>query len=439
MYSRRGWSYSSARPLGSRRQPRSNVSGLGVLTLMVGVIALAGGWTWYTFFFSGIAVHGTVVDDVSGQGVAGARVWGTRAETRTSQDGAFDLEPVKPTDLLQVEAAPYASAAVRPIMDWRSLSIALTLPAAPAVVAAGPTDALPAAAPTDQPTAAPAPLPQTADDASSATALPNPVDPLGVSAESIFPRRRIVSYYGNPLSDGMGVLGEGDPADMVARLQDQAQAYADADPDRPVIPALQLVTPVAQADAGLDGLFRLRMEPSLVEQMAELADSHHFLLILDVQVGQSSIQDELPPLLPFLQRPYVQLALDPEFDMSDKASRPGRIIGTTSAADVNDAIQTVSSVVREGHLPPKVLLLHRFLDDMIQDPELIQGTPQVQIVSDMDGFGPPAEKLGRYNDLVRDQPLGFAGVKLFYQQDQPLWTPQDVLGLSPAPDIVIYQ
>jgi hypothetical protein len=41
--------------------------------------------------------------------------------------------------------------------------------------------------------------------------------------------------------------------------------------------------------------------------------------------------------------------------------------------------------------------------------------------------------------MITQEPIEYNGIKLFYQQDQPLMTPQDVLDLSPVPDIVIYQ
>ena len=37
------------------------------------------------------------------------------------------------------------------------------------------------------------------------------------------------------------------------------------------------------------------------------------------------------------------------------------------------------------------------------------------------------------------QPLAFAGIKLFYQQDTGLFTPAQVLALAPAPSVVVYQ
>jgi hypothetical protein len=57
----------------------------------------------------------------------------------------------------------------------------------------------------------------------------------------------------------------------------------------------------------------------------------------------------------------------------------------------------------------------------------------------MDGFGTPAAKESKYEWLVRDQLVQFAGFKLFYRQDAPLLTPRAVIDLDPSPDLIIYQ
>ncbi|MFI5269270.1 MAG: hypothetical protein ACHQ7M_17990, partial [Chloroflexota bacterium] len=106
---------------------------------------------------------------------------------------------------------------------------------------------------------------------------------------------------------------------------------------------------------------------------------------------------------------------------------------------INQTIQTLGDLVTANHLPPKVLIVHRFRQDMVSNSGAIQPSPLVQVVMDMDGFGSIAEKLSSYNAYIRAQPVQFAGVKLFYQQDQPLFTPQQALGLTPTPFVVIYQ
>ena len=268
---------------------------------------------------------------------------------------------------------------------------------------------------------------------------PNP-QKLAIVAPTgpLLPGHRIVAYYGNPLVPAMGVLGQGSPDQMLARLQQQAAAYATADPKTPVQPALELIVTVAQGGAGSDGMYRARMDPAMVDQVLGWANSKGYLLILDVQPGRSTFAAEVQPLLPYLQRPNVELAMDPEFAMHGNEV-PGQTYGSVDAAAVNEMIQTLGNLVAANHLPPKVLIVHRFRQDMLIDSSAIRPSPLVQVVIDMDGFGSMAEKLSSYNAYIRAQPVQFAGVKLFYQQDRPVFTPQLALGLTPTPSVVIYQ
>lgn len=69
--------------------------------------------------------------------------------------------------------------------------------------------------------------------------------------------------------------------------------------------------------------------------------------------------------------------------------------------------------------------------------------PHVQIVMDMDGFGPPWQKFESYRDYIDADPVEFTGFKLFFHQDTPghhrLLTPLEVLGLRPRPAYIQYQ
>ena len=42
--------------------------------------------------------------------------------------------------------------------------------------------------------------------------------------------------------------------------------------------------------------------------------------------------------------------------------------------------------------------MHRFRADMVPDPQNIKPTPRVQVVMDMDGWGPPWLKFDSYRD-----------------------------------------
>jgi hypothetical protein len=209
-----------------------------------------------------------------------------------------------------------------------------------------------------------------------------------------------------------------------------------------VQPALHLIAVVAQGAPGRDGKYRLRMADSLVETVAGWAAKKNALLFLDVQVGQSTVQEELPRLIPFLSRPNVMLGIDPEFSMKTGA-KPGTKIGTMDASDVNYAIKLLADLVTQNHLPPKVLIVHRFTRNMLTNSKQIRLDPRVQVVVNMDGWGQPWLKFDSYRDYVEEEPVQFTGFKLFYHNDtkkgDPLLTPNEVLRLTPRPIYIQYQ
>ena len=255
---------------------------------------------------------------------------------------------------------------------------------------------------------------------------------------SLLPATRIVAYYGNPFSRRMGILGALPPDSMLARLEKQALEYADADTLTPVVLALELVATVAQAGPGADGLYRARMPDSLIERVASWAERSGAILILDIQIGHSTTAAEIAPYMKYLRRPYVHLGIDPEFDMP-KGKKPGGVIGTTDATDINLAIDSLAALVSRDSLPPKVLIVHRFTRRMLTRSAAIKLDPRVQVVIDMDGFGPPRLKRQSYAAYVESEPVQFAGIKLFYRNDKPLMTAAEVLRLHPVPFFVMYQ
>ena len=255
---------------------------------------------------------------------------------------------------------------------------------------------------------------------------------------SLFPGCRVVAYYGNPMSKRMGILGEIKPDSMLARLAKQAAAYAAVDSSRPVLPALELIATVAQAGPGRTGLYRARMPDTLIERVMGWAEAHHYLVILDIQTGRSTMAAEMVPLMKYLARPYVHLALDPEFSIGTKKI-PGQVIGRIDAADVNAVSSVLAQLVDSLKLPPKMLIVHRFTRPMLSNHERIKLDPRVQIVIDMDGFGAPHLKYGSYKAYVHDRPVQFAGFKVFYKNDKPMLTPQQVLELDPVPLFIMYQ
>jgi len=270
-----------------------------------------------------------------------------------------------------------------------------------------------------------------------------PVSTMYPNASAILPFKRIIAYYGNFYSKQMGVLGEYPEDQLLAKLASTTALWAAADPTTPTLPAIQYIAVVAQATAGKEGKYILRMPDDQIDHALELARQARGIVFLDVQVAQSTLQYELPQLEKYLKMPQVHLAIDPEFSMKH-GERPGTVIGTFDAADVNYAAQYVASIVRDNHLPPKVLIVHRFTQDMVTNYKKIQPLPEVQIVVDMDGFGSKEKKRGTYSRVIYPEPVQFTGIKLFYKNDvrppaNGLLTPAEVLSLTPAPVYVQYQ
>ena len=280
---------------------------------------------------------------------------------------------------------------------------------------------------------------------STATTTPKhlwPVKAAYPNPGALLPYHRIVAYYGNFYSTQMGVLGQYPPEEMLARLRATVAQWQAADPSIPVTPAIDYIAVTAQGSP-VDGTYRARMPDSQIQKAVDLASQVNGIVILDVQVGLSTLQQELPLLKKWLALPNVHLAIDPEFSMKDGA-KPGNEIGTYSAADVNYAAQFLAQIVRDNGLPPKILIVHRFTRPMVTGYQNIHPLPEVQIVMDMDGWGSPAKKLDTYQGFIASEPVQFTGFKLFYKNDiKPpstrMMTPQELLKLSPIPIFIQYQ
>jgi hypothetical protein len=268
-----------------------------------------------------------------------------------------------------------------------------------------------------------------------------PVKAAYPNAGAILPFNRIVAYYGNFYSTQMGILGQYSPDVVLSQLASTTAMWAAVDPSTPAIPAIQYIAVTAQGSPGADGKYRLRMPPDQIEKAITMAQSVNGLVFLDVQVGLSNVQTEVPLLAPYLALPQVGLALDPEFSMKDGA-RPGTEIGTMNSDDINFAAQYLAQLVRDNNLPPKILVIHRFTEPMLKNYQAIEPLPEVQIVMDMDGFGSSAKKINTYLSFIQPEPVQFAGIKLFYKNDvsaDHVMTPAEVLKLTPQPSYIQYQ
>ncbi|MBI3573490.1 hypothetical protein HY090_00375 [Candidatus Kaiserbacteria bacterium] len=263
------------------------------------------------------------------------------------------------------------------------------------------------------------------------------------NAGALLPFNRIVTYYGNFYSKGMGVLGQYPEEEAITKLKSEVAAWEAVDPATPVIPAIDYIVVTAQGSAGADKKYRLRMPDDQVDKALEMANKLKGIVVLDVQVGLSNLPTELPIYEKYFKMPNVHLAIDPEFAMHG-GTPPGRIIGSFDAKDINYAANYLANLVRGNNLPPKILIVHRFTEEMVTNYKNIMPLPEVQIVMDMDGWGFAAKKINTYNTVIFSEPVQLTGFKLFYKNDllppsTRMLTDAEILDLRPQPMFIQYQ
>jgi hypothetical protein len=275
----------------------------------------------------------------------------------------------------------------------------------------------------------------TAAGSGTTTAKAQPVQLPG-GGRRLFPDRRIVAFYGNPRDDELGALGIGTPAQAAKRLLRQARPYDRR--TRRVLPTMELISTVATAAPGPDGLYRDHLSFTTIARYLKAARRANALLVLDIQPGRAQFGPEIERLARWLREPDVGLALDPEWHVGPDQI-PGKVIGSTDADVVNAAASYLAKIVRERDLPEKLLLVHRFTNDMITRSHRLQHVPGVRTVVNVDGFGGQSVKIAKYKNFVAGTPRVGRGFKLFYKEDLHTMSPKQVMALTPRPDVVVYE
>jgi hypothetical protein len=259
---------------------------------------------------------------------------------------------------------------------------------------------------------------------------------------AIFPFKRVIAFYGNLYSKQMGILGELPRAQMLAKLKGEVAAWQQADSVLEVVPALHYIAVTAQVAPGKGSKYRLRMPFHQIDSVLSMAREINALVFIDIQVGHSTLQQELPELEKYWKMPNVHLGIDPEFSMKS-GHAPGKIVGSFDAADINYTMDYMTKLVKENNIPPKILVVHRFTQNGVTNYKQIKIRPEVQFVMDMDGWGHPPLKINTYKAYVHKEPVEYTGFKVFYKNDIKkngrLLTPKELLALKPQPVYIQYQ
>ncbi len=272
-------------------------------------------------------------------------------------------------------------------------------------------------------------------DAAAEKPAPRPPE-LPRGGRRILPDYRVVAFYGAPQSKELGALGIGSPAEAGRRLERQARPYARR--GRPVLPAFELIATIVHGSPGEDGDFSERLKPAVIDRYLREARRRRALLVLDIQPGRSPFMREVRALQRWLEQPDVSLALDPEWSMGE-GEIPGRSIGSTDAGTVNEVSAYLSGIVEERNLPQKLLLIHRFTADMIENERALRRHAGVALTLNVDGFGTAEQKRAKYREFTRGRRGHNHGFKLFYREDTNLISPRETLRLRLPPDVVAYE
>lgn len=303
-----------------------------------------------------------------------------------------------------------------------------------------PTDT-PTTTPTDTPTPEPPTLPP-----------PVPTEESGASEEftpaldcsagpapppSAIAGRRLVAYYGTPLGPGLGILGRYDMATTLQLLSEQAQAYRELDPCTEVVLVFHMVTTIADAYPGEDGDYSHRVPHETIRAWIDGIAAVGGLSVLDLQLGTGDLDTELSLIEPLVRLPTVNLAIDPEFIVGE-GEIPGTNLGRADGETINH-VQAWLNGIAEQVGEQKILVIHQFNDRMMENKDVIQDYPLVNLVWDADGFGGQQGKIGDYNQYRNEPGFEYGGIKLFYDHDVPLMTPAQVMALDPPPAYILYQ
>lgn len=291
------------------------------------------------------------------------------------------------------------------------------------------------------PGAAASPAAATGDATPAPSASPSPAAKppaeLPRGGRTIFPKHLVVMHYGTAGSGSLGVLGEGTPTQAAAGLEKVAKTWAPVS-GRPVLPAFELITTVAQGSPGKDGDYSEPLADADVQRYLDAARKAKMLVVLDIQPGRAEFLAQVKKYEKFLLQPEVGIALDPEWKLTP-TQRPLQQIGKSSAAKVNEVSAYLAKLVADNDLPEKIFIVHQFKANQFKDRPKIVDRPGLATVLHVDGFGTQGQKFDTYGVLASRNKQFVNGFKLFLDEDTDLLTPRETMAIRPRPELISYQ
>lgn len=351
----------------------------------------------------------------------------TQPATAVAVQSTATNVPVEPTAAPPTAVPPTNTAMAMPA----SLTPIPTRTEIPATATPTPT-ITPSATPTPVNTPTPTPSP-------TWTPGPKPPPRPPVNAQPGNPtgylsKYQMITFYGSPWGRALGILGNFPRKEMTRHLYGVVAQYQPLD-SRHAMCTWHMVTTVANVNPPE---YRHVVEESTIEVWVGSMETYECGIILDIQPGRITIQEEFDRIRRFLYHPHVHLAIDPEFDM-EEGQVPNIHVGQTPAEDINWVQNELEKIAMEIGVN-KVLLIHQFKDSMLPDKQNIQDYPHVEMIINSDGTYDTDIKIYNYQQYSNEPAYEFGGIKLFYVYDDWLMTPEQVMRLGPPkPSVIIYQ
>ena len=90
-------------------------------------------------------------------------------------------------------------------------------------------------------------------------------------------------------------------------------------------------------------------------------------------------------------------SIDRSRSLSALRVRPGGVHRPLSSGEHYLRAEVLAEIAAEHGIPPKLLIVHQFREDMIQGKDKLAPVSGVQLVIDADGYGSPELKTAVYN------------------------------------------
>ena len=252
-------------------------------------------------------------------------------------------------------------------------------------------------------------------------------------------RRRYVAFYGHPETTALGALGEQSPGETLQRMQPFLEAYSGDGAQ--TVATFEMIASVASAGPTDDGDYSFEWPISTFDEWIDTARENDAYVILDLQPGREDFLSQAMFYEDLLKLPFVGLALDPEWRLAPDQVHLQQV-GRVEASEVNQVIQWLADLVRDNGLPQKMIIVHQFRTSMIQNRELLEQRPELQLVIQMDGDGTESQKDSTFSQLKAGAESAFWswGWKNFFDEDEPgPPSPESTMAKEPSPVYVSYQ